>query len=111
MTKLLNLDDLPTELIERSIVLNGKKHDMQPLEVGAFVDMRRLGAELEKSEDAGKGIDATILVIRSVFPTITEDELRKITFAKLNAIMDFLNKRGEEIVAAATTDEDAAKNG
>lgn len=98
MTKILNLDELPTEAVERSIQLKGVKHDMQPLSLQAFIDNRKTALAVD-ANDPASSIPGIITLICSVFPTLREEDLKALNFPAINAIMDFISKRGDEIVA------------
>lgn len=101
MTKLLNLDELPSQRIERTIVLNGKRHEMQPLSVGQFIQQQKLAAGLEGNTDPTKEFDALIDMILSVFPSMQRDELEALSFDKLRAVFDFLQDQAPEVPAEA----------
>jgi hypothetical protein len=100
MTKLLNLDELPTRF-EKTIVLNGKRHEMRPLSVGQFIEQQKTARRLDGDADIGDAVEMIIETICGAFPTMTPEELRSITFDKLNAIFEFLRDQEPEVPAEA----------
>lgn len=104
MTKLLNLDELPVS-VERTIVLNGKRHEMKPMSVGEFIAQQKLAKELEGNTDAAKEFEAVIGMVNKSFPTMKREELEALSFDKLRAIFDFLSEKAEESAAAAAADQ------
>ena len=83
MTKLLNLDELPTQDLGKSVVLNDKTHHMVPMSVGGFVAAQKLIQTLEGSDDLGAELDAVIAQIKGVFPTMETADLYALPLPKL----------------------------
>lgn len=97
MTKLLNLDELPAARIERTIVLNGKRHEMTPLSVGQFIQQQKMAESLKGNTDPAKELDALIEMIASVFPTMAAEDLKALSFDRLQAIFNFLQDQTPEV--------------
>lgn len=107
--EILNLDELPTAAAERTLVLGGVKHEMRPMSVGAFIDQRRAAKAADLADDAA-GAESLVTLINTLFPTLSVEELKKLTMAKLRAILEFISKRADELVTAAGGPGAEAKN-
>jgi hypothetical protein len=96
MTKLLNLDELPTRT-DHTIVLKGKSHHMVPLSVGQFIAQQKAAKKIDATaEQAPDETIATLIgMIAEVFPTIPKPQLEALTFPQLNAIFEFVGATGE----------------
>lgn len=105
--KILNLDELDVGL-EKSIVLNGKTHVMQPFQVRDYVELLKTikeGDDIEKSPVATTDDLVTQMVkgITKSFPTLTEDEILDLPLPKIRTIYEFIqavvqaeNEQGNE---------------
>ncbi|MGF7174719.1 hypothetical protein [Azospirillum doebereinerae] len=112
MTKLLNLDELPTRDLGKTVVLKGQTHVMQPMSLGAFVDTQRLAQSIGEAGDVGEQLDAVIRQIRGVFPTMPEADLRELRMDQLQALFTFLANQETDAVGespAATVDPTAQR--
>ncbi|MCG5242340.1 hypothetical protein ACIU1J_24445 [Azospirillum doebereinerae] len=112
MTKLLNLDELPTRDLGKTVVLKGQTHVMQPMSLGAFVDTQRLAQSIGDDGDVGVQLDAVIRQIRNVFPTMPEADLRGLRMDQLQALFTFLVAQETDAVgesSAATADPTAPR--
>ena len=96
MTKLLNLDDLPTG-DEKTIVLKGKRHQMKPLSVGQFIEQQKTASKLETDDDLSGMVDLLVGTIGRAFPTMPEDELRGLTMGQLQSVFQFLMDQTPEV--------------
>ncbi len=112
MTKLLNLDELPTRDLGKTVVLKGQTHVMQPMSLGAFVDTQRLAQSIGEAGDVGEQLDAVIRQIRGVFPTMLEADLRDLRMDQLQALFAFLANQETDAVGespAATANPTAQR--
>jgi hypothetical protein len=106
----LNIDELPTK-VEKELTLKGVKHVMQPITVGQFLDQaQELKARQESSEPitGAEVFEKSVKMIQTTFPTIPEDDLRALTFDKINAILAFINATADEINEAGAEQAPAA---
>lgn len=90
--KILNLDELAKTT--RTITLGGKEHEVIEMTVGNFIETSK-AAELLESDKASLPVqmeESIKMVIRSV-PSLTDEQLRKLSLEKLATILKFL--RGE----------------
>lgn len=101
MTKLLNLDELPAARVDRTIILGGKRHEMQVLSVGRFIEQQKMAMSLVGNEDPAKEIGALIDMIHSVFPSMERAELEALSFDRIMTIFEFLNDQASEVPAEA----------
>lgn len=95
MTKILNLDDVAPAQIDYVVKIRGVPHAMMPLTVDQFIAVNqttKLVSEGNASELTYVESIKNMLAIS--FPTMA-DKLGGMTFAKLNAIMEFVNDVGE----------------
>ena len=107
--KLLNLDDLPTAAAEKTIVLGGVKHEMQPLNVGQFIDAQREAKKVDVEGDPAATTESFIKLIISVFPTLKHEQVRALSFSKLQTILQFISKSADEIVEQAQAGQPVAE--
>lgn len=94
MTKLLNLDELPTAA-DVAIVLNGRRHVMKPMTLGDFIRQQKAAEALKGQNNVAAEIDTLIGVVVTAFPTLPRDEVEALDLGRLNAIFDFLGAQGQ----------------
>jgi len=87
----LDLDAIENE-VEIVVKLNGKEHALQPITVDDFIYNTKLVQDLGTNPDFEKETMTIIKMLIRAFPTMTEEELRKLPLVKLNAILDFAQK-------------------
>ncbi len=106
MTKLLNLDALPTnkDSIGLSIKLKGETYEMRPLSVRRFIETVKVLDGLDKKPvEEGAGI--MLGMIADTFPTMPKEVLDDLSFDQMTAILEFVNSVGQ------TGSEDAGEAG
>lgn len=114
MTKVFNVDSL-YEKEPLEIILNGKNHVVHEMNVASFLETMKDAEKLKDSkDDTTAQIEVLIAGILRAIPTVTDAEIRALTFDKLNAVSQFI--RGEvpdelrEAVGLEPTEEQQAKN-
>lgn len=94
MADILNLDEIETGL-EKTIKLDGKNHDMQPMSVQHYIDyLKQL--ETLKDADPTEAFEVMVKTTLVAFPTLTEEQVRGLTLRKINAITAFIQAETEE---------------
>jgi hypothetical protein len=103
MAKILNLDDIAGEE-SRELRLNGQTHPVREITVEDFIEINRVAARLEKGDvSIEEQMQTTIDLIRRVIPSLTQEELQKLTMDKLQAISAFVRGLSPEEVLATIT--------
>lgn len=114
MTQFLNLDEFETK-IDKRVKLNGVTHEFQPFSVEDFIDQLKEMEDFTKREEVPVSEYMTHMVgiVHRAFPTIPEDELRKLSMPKLKKLTDFVRGETEAEALAGLPAEEAeeAKNG
>lgn len=95
MTKYLDLDAVQAS-VEFTLKLNGKEHPLVEADINTFIanskDIEKLGVAASTVEE----IELTVVMIQRAFPTISEEELRKLKLSQLKAINDFALEANSE---------------
>lgn len=95
----LDLDAVAEERPEVTLKLDGKTHVLQQATVESFIKNTKLLQSLGVDGDMEAETGTVIKIIRSSFPTITEDRLWKLGLDQLGAVMKFARENnGEEEV-------------
>ena len=103
MTKLLNLDTLPTTT-EHTIRLKGVDHHMVPISVGKFIKQSKLAKKIDEKGDIADQFDSLIGMVDDSFPTIGRPVLEGMSFDQLNAIFSFMTATSEAGAVAAVAE-------
>ena len=108
----IDLDEV-SPATDVTVRLNGAQHKLVPISVEDFIantrDQAQLG-EISDSDPAAveKNLNLIIKMLVRSFPTLTEDDLRKIQLSKLWKLLEFAREAGgqEEVEKeAAPADE------
>jgi hypothetical protein len=89
--KVVNLDQIVTNK-ERAIILGGVEHVMHTPTVEDYIEQMKRAEKIEKLggeselDTASKMLELTIETLLKSFPTVTEEQFRKLTMAQLSAI-------------------------
>jgi Mg2+/Co2+ transporter CorC len=84
----LDLDavSMPTEVV---VKLDGKEHKLQELTVQDFIENTKDQAKLGETSTVEEQMDVMIAMIHRAFPTISEDQLRKLGLTKMTSLLNF----------------------
>lgn len=96
----LNLDELSKQT--RTITIKGQSHEVIDMTVEDFIETTKAIEEMEKKEkvsDVDEVVSAIGIISRRV-PTLSVDELNKLSMEKLSLIMKFIQGQMDEEKAA-----------
>ncbi|MBA8881729.1 hypothetical protein [Phyllobacterium myrsinacearum] len=102
MTKYLNLDELSAER-EFFIKLSGKDHLVQEPTVQDFLDNLKELEALPINASPTEELNLTIKQLLRSVPTLTDPQLRKLTFSQVKAIHDFVMTAGGQKIETEET--------
>jgi hypothetical protein len=86
--KALNLDVLSREV--RTITLGGLDHEVIDMTVEDFIETSRAIDELEKDTSVTSQLESSIAMICRRVPTLTPEQLKKLSLEKLTLILKFI---------------------
>ena len=109
-TNFIDLDEVDPAVPTIVIKLNGVEHQLVPLTVEGFIANTRDQNELNKVSETDpdaieKNISLVIKMLTRTFPTVAEDDLRKLPLAKLWKLLEFARNAGGQ----AEVEQEAAK--
>lgn len=110
--KVLNLDELETG-IEKTVILNGRRHRLQPFSVQQFIDnLKEIDAYAAMEVvTAQEVVEHMVRMISGAFPTIPEAEIRALPMEKMKALSDFVKDQTQlEADEGIASDVSAPKN-
>lgn len=97
--KYIDLDAVDPNANEVVIKLGGEEHKLVPITVEDFITNTKLVQSLGTSTDIEKEFEIVINMLCRSFPTIKEDQFRKLPLEKLNRILEIARaNNGEEEV-------------
>lgn len=109
-TKYLDLDAV-SSTVDFTIKFNGKEHKVIETTLEDFIANDKLVREQGLQGDLASEIQVMVKIIRRSIPTITEEELMKLSFSQLNSIRDFVTTaNGEKAEVAEPAGEGASGN-
>lgn len=111
MTKIVNLDELrkPTPVV---IIVDGKRHQMQPATVETFLENMKAIEELGVNATPSQEIEVMIGIITRGFPDLKEKQIRSWTLDQLRALSELARGANDEIVSDDEKEiTEAAKSG
>lgn len=98
MTKVLNLDDLETNL-DKVVTIKGVDYAMKALSVEDFINqMKEIDAMTTESMTAIQMYEVSLTVILRAFPGLEEDVLRSLNTFQIDSLYAFLKDKAEDIV-------------
>jgi hypothetical protein len=108
----LNLDELSSDK-RKTLRVDGKDHESAELTVQQYIDRVRRSKSIPTDASMDVQIEETVVLLDSVFPTVTKDRFGKMPLSHLNKIIEFALQAPEEIAAnveKASEEETAAGN-
>lgn len=105
--QILNLDDL-TATAAKAVVLNHRRHFAREQTVEGYIDAIKRSRDQKRDASADEQVEEAIAFLRDLFPTLQQDELRKLELRKLGALIEFALRPPEDI--AAQVESQAAQN-
>jgi hypothetical protein len=90
------LDEVKDSVEQKVIKLGGKEYPLKPITVSDFVEMAKHDGDVDENSPIEEQIDALVKMVCRSFDGIPEDEVRKLTFDKLMAIVNFMQEVAEE---------------
>lgn len=108
-TKYLDLDAVSSD-IEFTIKLDGKDHVLKEATVESFLSNVKSLEKLSLNASPAEELELTLKMILKSFPTITDAQLRALTFTKLQKIREFAMTAGGEETEKATAEGETAEN-
>lgn len=93
---ILNLDEFETS-IQKTVVLNGKRHAFAPFSVEDFINnLKEIDTYSKKDEiPVTEFFEHMIRMVTRAFPTIPEADVRALPMEKLKALSDFVKDQTE----------------
>jgi hypothetical protein len=107
--KYLDLDAV-SEKFEFTVKLNGVEHVVRQSTIEDFVENAKLLEVLGPGASIPDELEVTLKILARAVPTAKEEDLRKLTFAQLDAIRDFVMTANGEKVSKDDLGEDAEGN-
>lgn len=92
--KLLNIDELSK--VTRTLTIGGVEHPVIDMSVENFIETQKEAEKLEKSDSTVTHIEASVRMIVRAVPTLTEDQLKKLSLTQLGMILKFINGELDE---------------
>ena len=89
--KYLDLDSVDSGL-EVVVKLDGVEHKLQQVTVEDFIANTKLLQNMKAEASLEEEVEVVITMLLRAFPTMNREQLRKLSMAKLNAILDFAQK-------------------
>jgi hypothetical protein len=106
----LDLDAIETE-VNLVVKLKGHEHRMVPITVQDFIQNMQIVQSMGTAGDITKEMELLITMLDKVFPTITRDELWKLTLPQLQAMFNMAQKLGGAEAVADEAKEKLAAEG
>lgn len=98
MAKFINLDELKNT--DKTIKLNGKTYNIQPLSVANFIKVTSSKQALEKITDQDEYLQKTfetlVDLVAMAIPELTKEEIQDMTPAQLTGLSSYIQEADEE---------------
>lgn len=104
MTKIINLDTLKREPLV-SIVVDGKRHDMQDATVETFIENMTALQNMSMNASPIEEIEVVLGIVLRAFPTLTDKQIRSWPLDTIRQLSEVARGVNGEV---ATTDAEQA---
>jgi hypothetical protein len=84
----LNLDEI-IESNKKVLQFKGVDHELQPIDLDTFIENVKIVEALGTSPTFEAELGAVVTMLKKAFPTIDEEDLRKVPLKALNQILAF----------------------
>lgn len=98
MAKFINLDELKNT--NKTVQLNGKTYNIQPLSVGNFIKVTSSKQAIDKITDQDeylkKTFETLVDLVSMGIPELTKEEIERMTPAQLTGLSNYIQESDEE---------------